>query len=464
MRVFRYGDTWDLQGALARIADVAVIATSAVLAWHMTTRVTVFSAANMALIAFAVAFALMWFPFIGVYESWRGRAKRPLAGKLIIAWVLTLGSALALAFALELSHEVSGLWILSWACITGAGLVVSRAIAHTALARLRRAGRDLRYVAMVGAGLHCEDIVRKVRSEPASGFSVVMSLDTRSAFGAPATPDEALALFATRVRESDVREVWIALPVSEERTVAKALDQFRNDLFNVRFMPDTSGHSVFGGDIADLMGTPAISFMSPPLSSRALAQKAVFDRLFAATVVILLAPLLAVIAVAVKVSSKGPVLFVQHRKGANGKTFRIFKFRTMRMHAEKSGVLKQATRDDPRVTRVGAFLRRTSLDELPQLLNVLRGEMSVVGPRPHAVQHDELYQGLVSDYMQRYRVKPGMTGWAQVNGYRGETDRLEKMQRRVECDLYYLRNWSFALDMRIVIATACRGITHRNAY
>jgi lipopolysaccharide/colanic/teichoic acid biosynthesis glycosyltransferase len=158
------------------------------------------------------------------------------------------------------------------------------------------------------------------------------------------------------------------------------------------------------------------------------------------------------------------VFFTQRRRGANGKIFHIYKFRSMRVHAEAAGVVKQATRGDPRVTRVGAFLRKTSLDELPQFFNVLRGEMSVVGPRPHAIEHDKLYQDIVDGYIHRYRIKPGITGWAQVNGFRGETDRIEKMQGRVAHDLYYLSNWSFELDMRIVVATIVKGLKHSNAY
>lgn len=158
------------------------------------------------------------------------------------------------------------------------------------------------------------------------------------------------------------------------------------------------------------------------------------------------------------------MFFKQYRKGADGHKFQIIKFRTMRVHAEQEGVVTQATKSDSRITPVGRFLRRTSLDELPQFLNVLRGEMSVVGPRPHAIEHDRLYQKVVDGYIHRYRIKPGITGWAQVNGYRGETDRLEKMQKRVEYDLYYLRNWSFALDMRIVLATVAKGLVNSNAY
>jgi lipopolysaccharide/colanic/teichoic acid biosynthesis glycosyltransferase len=177
-----------------------------------------------------------------------------------------------------------------------------------------------------------------------------------------------------------------------------------------------------------------------------------------------LSPLLAVIAVAVKLSSPGPALFRQKRKGADGRIFTMYKFRTMRVHTEAPGILRQAVRHDPRVTKLGAFLRHTSLDELPQFFNVLRGDMSVVGPRPHALEHDDLYRNVVAGYIHRYRIKPGITGWAQINGYRGETDRIEKMERRVAHDLYYLGNWSFGLDMRIIAATIVRGFVHSNAY
>jgi Undecaprenyl-phosphate glucose phosphotransferase len=273
-----------------------------------------------------------------------------------------------------------------------------------------------------------------------------------------------LATFAARVRTTDVREVWVALPMSEEPMLLRILEEFKDDLVNVRFIPDVCSLAMFGGEMTDLMGAPAINLMASPMSSFDLLHKAIFDRVFAAIALVALVPLLVVIAMAVKLSSEGPVLFTQRRKGVDGKVFRIFKFRTMRVQVEQAGVVRQAARNDPRVTRVGSLLRRTSLDELPQFLNVLRGEMSVVGPRPHALEHDDQYQKIVAGYIHRYRVKPGITGWAQVNGFRGETDQIEKMQCRVEHDLYYMKNWSFGLDMRIVIATVIKGMAHRNAY
>jgi Undecaprenyl-phosphate glucose phosphotransferase len=246
--------------------------------------------------------------------------------------------------------------------------------------------------------------------------------------------------------------------------ILRFVNEFRDDLVNVRFIPDVRSLALFESGVSELLGVPAINLLASPLSQRAVLQKEIFDRLFALAALCAVAPLLVGIAIAVKLSSRGPVFFRQRRKGADGRVFTIYKFRSMRLHSEQAGVLSQATRNDPRVTPVGAFLRRTSLDELPQFFNVLRGDMSVVGPRPHAIEHDDLYQKVVSGYIHRYRIKPGITGWAQVNGLRGETDRIEKMEARVAHDLYYLGNWSFGLDMRIIAATVFKGLRGVNAY
>jgi putative colanic acid biosynthesis UDP-glucose lipid carrier transferase len=187
------------------------------------------------------------------------------------------------------------------------------------------------------------------------------------------------------------------------------------------------------------------------------------DIVLAATILLLISPLMAGIAIGVKLSSPGPVLFNQRRYGLDGREIVIYKFRTMRV-LEDGDVITQATRDDPRVTRFGAFLRQYSLDELPQFINVLQGRMSVVGPRPHAVAHNEMYRKLIRGYMIRHKAKPGITGLAQVNGLRGETDTLEKMRARIECDLAYLRNWSLLLDMKIVLKTVSVVLGRQNAY
>ncbi len=196
----------------------------------------------------------------------------------------------------------------------------------------------------------------------------------------------------------------------------------------------------------------------------ALWLKEAFDRLFALAVLLLLSPLLLALALAIKLDSSGPVLFRQLRIGRDGLPFHVYKFRSMRVHQEHDGQLTQATRDDPRITPIGRLMRRTSLDELPQFFNVLCGEMSVVGPRPHALAHHERYLRRLPGYLHRHSMKPGITGWAQIHGYRGETDTDDKMARRLDHDLHYIRHWSFWLDLKIVAWTALHGWTDRNAY
>jgi Undecaprenyl-phosphate glucose phosphotransferase len=328
---------------------------------------------------------------------------------------------------------------------------------------------NLHQVAIAGSASQCDEIVRRIDAEPGSGFrasALYNTMPQTSPVNARETEVcDTVEGFAKYIREHDVHELWLALSLAEERTVVRLVTEFRNDLVNIRFIPDVRSLALFDtSTVIELLGVPAINLVASPLPASAQFKKAVFDRVFATLALVSLMPLLICIAIAVKISSPGPVLFKQRRKGADGRVFTIYKFRTMRVHTEAPGTVSQAKRDDPRVTRIGAFLRRTSLDELPQFYNVLRGDMSVVGPRPHALEHDDLYQRVVTGYIHRYRIKPGITGWAQVNGFRGETDRLEKMEMRVAHDLYYLGHWSFWLDMRIIAATIVHGLIGRNAY
>ncbi|MFT0174869.1 undecaprenyl-phosphate glucose phosphotransferase [Paraburkholderia mimosarum] len=415
----------------------------------------------------ALAIALMLFPAFGLYESWRGRPVWRLFRQVFLAWLAVQACGLLVIFSLHRADLISRLWFAYWTAISAGALVLVRVVAYSILGKVRHAGLNLRNVAIVGGGQHCCDVVAKIGATPDTGFRVAVVLNVRDVgkdLGLRALTYTSFSEFIKHVRREGVQEIWLALPLSEERTIQRVVDEFQYELVNVRFIPDVQSVALFEGGVIDLIGAPAINLIASPVSARSLAPKEEFDRLFAFVALVTLLPVFLAIAVAVKISSKGPVFFRQDRKGADGRVFRIYKFRTMRQHDEKAGVVTQATRRDPRITQVGAFLRRTSLDELPQFINVLRGEMSVVGPRPHAIEHDEVYRKLVDGYIHRYRIKPGITGWAQINGFRGETDRVDKMQKRVEHDLYYIRNWSFMLDIRIVILTVIKGFIGRQAY
>ncbi len=453
-------------GSLARVSDVALISIGALAAALVLPDTGTDRSPELAAVACAATFALMLFPAFGIYRMPDGRTKRRAAILTVLAWLLAQGCAALVMHTLAPESSIPANWYLLWTAASGAALCVPRLVASRTLGRIGHPPAGGHPVAIVGTGAHCDAVRDRIARMPSAGFRAAATFDpdhARPDVRADVPHFDALDTFAQHVRAHAIPEVWLALPIGDTRTVMAVIDAFRNDLVNIRLMPDVSAMTMFDGGMVDLVGAPAINLVASPLSSRALLQKAVFDRLFAAAVLIGTAPLLLAIAAAVRLSSKGPALFRQQRQGANGHTFTILKFRTMRLHDDGREV-RQATRGDPRVTRIGAFLRRTSLDELPQFVNVLRGEMSVVGPRPHALQHDNLYQPIVDGYIHRYRVKPGITGWAQINGLRGETDSIEKMQRRVEADLHYLRNWSFSLDMRIVSATVLRGWVHHNAY
>jgi Undecaprenyl-phosphate glucose phosphotransferase len=265
------------------------------------------------------------------------------------------------------------------------------------------------------------------------------------------------------VREMSIDEIITAIPWS----LTDLLDEVENELrvlpVPVKLVPDTMTGRVLDRPLFELGPTKAVQLQRAPLSAVQRNLKQGMDRIFAAMSLVLLMPFFAVITAAIRLESRGPVFFLQTRVGFNGRPFKIFKFRTMST-LEDGPVVVQATRNDKRVTHLGALLRKLSIDEVPQLLNVLRGEMSLVGPRPHALAHDNEYDRLIATYAIRHKMKPGITGWAQVNGFRGETPEIAMMKQRVESDLWYIEYWSLWLDIRILLLTVVRVLKPGNAY
>ncbi len=253
------------------------------------------------------------------------------------------------------------------------------------------------------------------------------------------------------------------LPMSNAPRIEEMLHEFRDTTASIYFVPDIFAFDLVQARCAEIHGIPMLAICDTPFHGMNAVKKRAVDILLSSVALLLGWPVLLAIAIAVKLSSPGPVLFKQRRYGLHGEEILVYKFRTMTVW-EDGPVVEQATQRDGRVTAIGRLLRRSSLDELPQLLNVLRGEMSFVGPRPHAVAHNELYRKLISGYMIRHKVRPGMTGWAQMHGLRGETRTVEQMRQRVEFDLDYLRNWSLWLDVRIILKTAAIVFLHRKAY
>ncbi|CAM3517980.1 undecaprenyl-phosphate glucose phosphotransferase [Bordetella sputigena] len=451
---------------LFRLTDAAVVAAVGLIAttW-LDARQGLDVAPIHAMLVYLCSFGtIAIFPAFRLYTSWRGRSLFDLSARSFAAWTTVFALGILISFLNHQVGAISRLWALTWYVGTAAGLIGLRLAVHGILREARDRGLDRKRVVMIGFGTLGHDLWRRAAAARSSGYEIAgIYVNTKEQLPSRAHRLNALNELSPFIREHEVREVWIALPVESSQLVREAIYHLRHDPIDVRWIPDVMSVRLLGHRVDEFLGVPAIELNSLPAAGIRGMAKEVFDRVFAFFVLLGLSPVLLSIALLIKLTSRGPVLFTQKRLGVDGRVFQVYKFRSMTVHQEH-GTVTQATRNDARVTPIGAFLRRTSLDELPQFINVLRGEMSVVGPRPHALEHNEQYKDVVASYMMRHRVKPGITGWAQVNGYRGQTDTVHKMRSRVEFDLYYIQNWTFLMDLRIIAKTAVSGWTGKNVY
>lgn len=449
-----------------RLGDPAVLVVAGVLAYRLRFGSFGVSLEYVRAIAHTLVFALLLLNGSSLYRSWRGRGLVAEVLKLSATWALLFTIMLVYASALKLTGDLSRIWGAVWFGLGLGGAIALRIGVRSAAYWVRTRGMDLRSAVIVGANSDAQRVVDTLARNPWTGIQVrgwfATHADRSQLTGVPMLGR--LEQLGDYVDSRRIDQVWLALPMREQAKIAFALGQLEHSTANVKYLPDLLGMRLLNHSVDSIAGLPVINLRSSPLEGNAYLLKSLEDRVLAAAIVLLIAPLLLAIAIAVKLSSPGPVLFRQLRHGLDGRLIEVWKFRSMRVHQEQDGQVTQATRGDPRITRLGAFLRRTSLDELPQFFNVLQGSMSIVGPRPHAVAHNEHYKPLVDRYMQRHRVKPGITGWAQVNGLRGETETVDKMAKRVRYDLFYLQNWSLAFDLRIIAMTVFKGFGGKNAY
>ena len=326
----------------------------------------------------------------------------------------------------------------------------------------------IRTAVIVGAGSPGVAAARALADGCNSGTQIVGWFDDRATARLHADSSGkvlgGLAELVPYVRLHSVKDVYITLPLSEQPRIRALLDSVQSTTTaSIFFVPDMSAVDMILGRLRVVNGLPVVSICETPFTGANGLVKRASDIVLASLILVLVAPLMLALAIGVKLSSPGPVIFRQRRNGLDGEEIWVHKFRSMSTQ-DNGSVVKQATRDDSRITPFGRFIRRTSLDELPQFLNVLQGRMSIVGPRPHAVAHNELYSPAIKAYMVRHKVRPGITGWAQIHGLRGETDTLEKMRARVEYDLEYLRTWSLWLDLKIILRTVRVAFFDRQAY
>ncbi|MCK1625459.1 undecaprenyl-phosphate glucose phosphotransferase [Bradyrhizobium sp. 160] len=385
----------------------------------------------------------------------------------LTTWTFLFGALLAIAFTMKVSDEFSRGTTISFYLIGLAVLLAWKTAAARWTARALRTGAFANGRAIMIAEFGLAASSNAVDDLGQHGYRLMRVMEVR-----PKDLDSPLLLssLAPRfeeliayARESRIEHVFLLINWSRQHAIDSILDVLKILPVPVHLVPDANTARFLRYPLEGTGNTFTAELRRAPLTLRERALKRALDLIGASLALLVFAPVMLVTAILIKLSSKGPVFFRQTRNGFNGRAFRIFKFRTMRV-LEDGPTIVQAQKNDPRVTPIGKWLRKTSIDELPQLLNVLKGDMSLVGPRPHAAAHNTEYEQIIGNYAFRHHVKPGITGWAQVNGYRGETRTLELMQKRVDCDLWYINNWSLWLDVRIVVGTALSAFANTRAY
>ena len=413
---------------------------------------------------------IMVFQAAQLYQPWRGADLMRLVRKVFLAWIMVVAILTMLGFATKTGFLFSRKVLLSWMVLTPGFLVLLRLELYWGLRWLRRQGRNTRTVVIAGAGELGRRLAQNVVETPWLGMRLLGFFDDCMQGEVKVRPEGGacpilgnLEEMVAFVRQNQINMVYLALPLRAEERLREVVENLQDTTASVYYVPDVFTFSLLTAGFTDLRGIPLISLWETPFFGINGWLKRAEDLILGSLMLLVVAPVLLVAAIGVKLSSPGPIIFKQRRYGLDGHEILVYKFRTMKA-CEDGPEIPQATANDRRVTPFGALLRRSSLDELPQLINVLQGSMSIVGPRPHAVAHNEYYRRLIPGYMLRHKVRPGLTGWAQVNGWRGETDTLDKMEKRVEYDLDYLRQWSLWFDLKIILLTIFRGFRDSHAY
>ena len=415
-----------------------------------------------------VAFSLIG-EFCGMYRNWRGAALNQEIACGWITWAISCTVLFASAYATGYLGSIARSTLVIWCLDAPLLLALSRFALRSLQRTLRAHGMNTRRYAVVGVNKLAFQLANNIEENASLGLELHGFFDDRPEGRTPKVPETIghrignLDELVAEARNGDVDMVYIAFPMRAEQRIRNVLNRLADSTVSVYLVPDFFVFELLHARWTDINGLPVVSvFEQPFLGVDGIAKRIMDLFITLVTLAILAVPML-MIALAVKLTSPGPVFFRQRRYGLNGQEIRVWKFRSMRVCEDGDRVV-QATKHDSRITPIGALLRRTSLDELPQLFNVLSGTMSLVGPRPHALTHNEHYRGMIRGYMLRHKVKPGITGLAQINGCRGETDTIEKMRRRIEYDHRYIQQWSLWLDLKILFKTPLVVWSQENAY
>jgi len=406
----------------------------------------------------------MTFPGISRLEVGFRRVVR----EVFFGWLIMIGLLALFGYTSGYLRLFSSQALLAWIIATPFVLIMAHEVVRKTVVRTLNLHENRNLAIVVGMTEIGLRLAGQFHQNPYLGTRLLGFFDDRErarldSAGAHETMLGGIDLLAEFVKENNVDHIYITLPMASQPRILKLLDQLRDTTASIFFAPDIFLTDLIQGRMDSVGGMPVVAVCETPFTGVSGLVKRFSDITLSIIILILISPLLLAIAIGVKLGSSGPVLFKQRRYGVDGQEILVYKFRSMTVCEDGAQVI-QATRNDSRITRFGGFLRKTSLDELPQFINVLQGRMSIVGPRPHAVAHNELYRKVIKGYMIRHKVKPGITGWAQVNGYRGETDTVDKMQKRVDYDLEYLRTWSIGMDLWIILKTVLVVFRDQHAY
>ncbi|PAJ74743.1 undecaprenyl-phosphate glucose phosphotransferase [Pseudoalteromonas sp. NBT06-2] len=404
---------------------------------------------------------------VDLYRSWRAGTLRSMVLNAWLTLTISFAALVIFAFIFKFSEMLSRVTIVCWFAFSFVNLFLWRLILRSYKVNRRKLGFNIKKTAIIGATDTGVRIAQQIGFHKELGYYNVGFFEDRSpkrvfknqSYIIEGSVNDAV----NRARNGEIDVIFIALPLKAEKRIADILGRLGDTTVDVYFIPDFFLSNLIHARIDHVGDIDTLSvFESPYLGIKEWVKRSE-DIILGLIILAVISPVLLIIAFCIKCTSNGPILFKQDRYGLAGQKIKVWKFRSMTV-TENSDVVKQATKNDSRITPLGSFLRRTSLDELPQFFNVITGDMSIVGPRPHAVSHNEEYRKKVEFYMLRHKVKPGITGWAQINGWRGETDTLEKMENRVDHDLQYIKHWSLWFDLKIIVITVFKGFTGKNAY
>jgi putative colanic acid biosysnthesis UDP-glucose lipid carrier transferase len=414
----------------------------------------------IAMLIFAISFPGAWYKHTSIWQQFVG---------IVTDWFFIVAVILFFGYSTSYLNVFPQNLITYWVLITPVLILIVHIAVDTYLNSNIYRESVTRNAVIVGVGNLGMQLRDRMDSDLELGLQFKGFFDDRDLSRTTLEGHNSLQLMgrinelSDYVRKNGIDIIYIALPMTSQPRVLDLLDGLKDTTVSIYFVPDIFVFDLIQARIDDVGGIPVVAVCETPFSGFNGFIKRTSDIVLSIIILILISPLILAVAIGVKLSSKGPVLFKQRRYGLDAEEILVYKFRSMTVE-ENGDTVTQATKNDVRITAFGRFIRRTSLDELPQFLNVLQGRMSIVGPRPHAVAHNEMYRKVIKGYMIRHKVKPGITGWAQVNGLRGETDTVDKMEARIEYDLDYLRSWSLGFDLKIIVRTVLLVFKDRNAY